>query len=199
MGNYAIFLTFENPRRGRLARDFTTNAPKILDLKSSSEQIFSENCRWVPLHIRGKNLMRSRVVRGILSTPACYRKVPIVATPRKLRPPESNVKSFGLLINPENSDSPKVATPPKVASPKKYQDYVFFNYKHTESYAFNVFQLESIVKLLMYNINIFVHFQIYHEKALDNKEKMACLELSSVVNVSSQIVQCKNDTDIKFI
>ena len=31
------------------ARNFTTNVPKILDLKSSSEQIFSENCRWVPL------------------------------------------------------------------------------------------------------------------------------------------------------
>ena len=40
---------FENPRRGRQARNFTTNVPKILDLKSSSEQIFSENCRWVPL------------------------------------------------------------------------------------------------------------------------------------------------------
>ena len=39
---------FENPRRGRQARDFTTNVPKILDLKSSSEEIFSENCRWVP-------------------------------------------------------------------------------------------------------------------------------------------------------
>ena len=32
---------FENPTRGRQARNFTTNAPKILDLKSSSEQIFS--------------------------------------------------------------------------------------------------------------------------------------------------------------
>ena len=32
---------FGNPRRGRQARNFTTNAPKILDLKSSSEQIFS--------------------------------------------------------------------------------------------------------------------------------------------------------------
>ena len=32
---------FENPRRGRQARNFTTNAPKILDLKSSSEQICS--------------------------------------------------------------------------------------------------------------------------------------------------------------
>ena len=32
---------FENPRRGRQARNFSTNVPKILDLKSSSEQIFS--------------------------------------------------------------------------------------------------------------------------------------------------------------
>ena len=39
---------FENPRRGRQAKNFTTNVPKILDHKSSSEQIFSENCRWVP-------------------------------------------------------------------------------------------------------------------------------------------------------
>ena len=31
---------FENPRRGRQARNFTINVPKILDLKSSSEQIF---------------------------------------------------------------------------------------------------------------------------------------------------------------
>ena len=44
---------FENPRRGREARNFTTNGPKILDLKSSSEQIFSKNWRWVPLSIAG--------------------------------------------------------------------------------------------------------------------------------------------------
>ena len=31
---------FENPRRGRQARNFTTNFSKILVLKSSSEQIF---------------------------------------------------------------------------------------------------------------------------------------------------------------
>ena len=31
---------FQNPRRGRQARNFTTNVTKILDLKSSSEQIF---------------------------------------------------------------------------------------------------------------------------------------------------------------
>ena len=30
---------FENPRRGRQVRNFTENDPKILDLKSSSEQI----------------------------------------------------------------------------------------------------------------------------------------------------------------
>ena len=40
---------FENPRRGREAKNFTTNVSKILDLISSSEQIFSEHCRWVPL------------------------------------------------------------------------------------------------------------------------------------------------------
>ena len=40
---------FENPRRGRQARNFTTNVLKILDLKSSSEHIFLENWRWVPL------------------------------------------------------------------------------------------------------------------------------------------------------
>ena len=32
---------FENPRRSRQAGNFTTNAPKILGLKSSSKQIFS--------------------------------------------------------------------------------------------------------------------------------------------------------------
>ena len=42
---------FENPRRGRQARSFTTNVSKIQDLKSSSEQIFSEICRWVPLKV----------------------------------------------------------------------------------------------------------------------------------------------------
>ena len=40
MGNYTIFQMFENPRRGRQTRHFTTNVPKILDRKSSSEQIF---------------------------------------------------------------------------------------------------------------------------------------------------------------
>ena len=51
MSNYTIFGGFENPRRGGQARNLTTNVPKIVDLKSSSEQIFYENCRWVPLII----------------------------------------------------------------------------------------------------------------------------------------------------
>ena len=42
---------FENPKRGREVRNFTKNVPKILDLKSSSEQIFSEKWRWVPLNV----------------------------------------------------------------------------------------------------------------------------------------------------
>ena len=42
---------FENPRTCRQARNLTTKISKNLDLKSSSEQIFSENCRWVPLHV----------------------------------------------------------------------------------------------------------------------------------------------------
>ena len=49
MGNYTIFLTFENPRRGKQARILPKNVPKIRDLKSCSEQIFSENWHWVPL------------------------------------------------------------------------------------------------------------------------------------------------------
>ena len=34
---------FENPKGGRQAGNFTTNVPKILDLKSSSEQILVRN------------------------------------------------------------------------------------------------------------------------------------------------------------
>ena len=39
MGIYTTFLMFENPRRGSQARNFTGIDPKVLDLKSSSEQI----------------------------------------------------------------------------------------------------------------------------------------------------------------
>ena len=40
---------FENPWRVRQARNFTTNAPKILDLNRLPNRYFPENCRWVPL------------------------------------------------------------------------------------------------------------------------------------------------------
>ena len=46
---------FENPRRGRKARNFTTNVPKILDLKSPSDQIFS---RKLPLGVPDSNHQR---------------------------------------------------------------------------------------------------------------------------------------------
>ena len=62
MGNYIIFGRFENPRRGMQARNLTTNVPKILDLKSSSEQIFSKHCRLVPLLIQ--NVARKFATRG---------------------------------------------------------------------------------------------------------------------------------------
>ena len=60
---------FENRRRGRQARNFTTNAPKILDLKSSSEQIFS---RKLPLGAPGKFLDFDANKQGILVTLAFF-------------------------------------------------------------------------------------------------------------------------------
>ena len=57
---------FENPRRGRQAKNFTTNVPKILHFKSSSEQVFSENCRWVPLDKQlKKTSCRSRLSENL--------------------------------------------------------------------------------------------------------------------------------------
>ena len=44
---------FKNLRRGRQARNFKTKVPKILDLKASSEQMFSESWRWVTLGLIG--------------------------------------------------------------------------------------------------------------------------------------------------
>ena len=58
---------FENPRRGRQARNLTTNVPRIVDLKSSSEKIFSENCRWVPLadfHMKATRIIFVVSLRG---------------------------------------------------------------------------------------------------------------------------------------
>ena len=54
MGNYTIFQMFENPRIGRQAKNFATDVPKILDLNSSSEQIYCENWRWLPLNVSSR-------------------------------------------------------------------------------------------------------------------------------------------------
>ena len=62
---------FENPRRGRQERNFTTNVPKILDFKSSSEQKFSKNWLWVPLIIKPYQtvIKRKKVRRLVFSFP----------------------------------------------------------------------------------------------------------------------------------
>ena len=57
---------FENPRRGRQAKNFSTNVPKILDLKSSSEQIFSKICCWVPMTLN-RFLFVSNTVEALLA------------------------------------------------------------------------------------------------------------------------------------
>ena len=71
MCNYTIFGGFENPRRGRQARNLTTNVPKILDVKSSSEQIFSKNCRWVPLACTYTDLLSLRRNHNTLNHQVC--------------------------------------------------------------------------------------------------------------------------------
>ena len=71
-------------------------------------------------------------------------------------------------MNPENSEPP---SPPRVACPPKSGETmrVVLNYVIHIPNAFIVFQ--SIVKFLMYNINIFVHWQIDHDKVIYNKRK----------------------------
>ena len=62
MGNYTIFVKFENPRRGRQAINFSENDPKILDLKSSSEQlIFRKLSLGAPADGSGEN---AQIIEG---------------------------------------------------------------------------------------------------------------------------------------
>ena len=57
----------------------------------------------------------------------------------------------------------------------------FFNYVINIPNVFIVFQLQSMDKFLMYNTNIFVHLQIYHDKApRETWSNMAYLKLSFV-------------------
>ena len=72
MGKYTIFYTFANPRRGMQARNFTTNVPKILDLKSSSEQIFFRKLSLRRPLTLTKPYEKARSVASIYShTPVC--------------------------------------------------------------------------------------------------------------------------------
>ena len=65
MGNYTIFQMFENPRRGRQARNFTTNVPKILDLKSSSEQTIFRKLQTLgaPVFVRNRSCLNVFIFR----------------------------------------------------------------------------------------------------------------------------------------
>ena len=60
---------FENPRRSRQARNFTTNAPKILYLKSSSEKIFS---RKLPLGAPVERFVNNFYLLSLSVVPARY-------------------------------------------------------------------------------------------------------------------------------
>ena len=58
---------FENPRRGRQARNFTGNDPKILDLKSFSEQIiFRKLSLGAPAVIKYRDTRRPVVLFFVL-------------------------------------------------------------------------------------------------------------------------------------
>ena len=81
---------FENPRRGRQTRNFGKNVPKILHLKSSSEQIFSENCRWVPLYTPS-----SMTITNLLQT-CCNKKH--VTLPRKMLKTQCDTKTVVVLL-----------------------------------------------------------------------------------------------------
>ena len=64
---------------GRQARNFTTNVPKILDLKSSSEQLFSENWRWVPLLARQKMwFCQADTMNTAYSYPGTHKRAPFL-------------------------------------------------------------------------------------------------------------------------
>jgi len=55
----------ENPRIDRQARNLTTNVPKILDLKSSSEQIFSRYSEQIFFSGAPENLSGYVISEGI--------------------------------------------------------------------------------------------------------------------------------------
>ena len=78
---------FENPGRGRQVSNFTTNVPKILDLKSSSEQIFFRKLS-LGAPAKFKNSYFNRIVEMWNSLPLEIRLAP------NLEAFKSNVKKF---------------------------------------------------------------------------------------------------------
>ena len=56
---------FENLRRSKQARNFTTNVPEIIDLRSSSEQLFSEKLTLgAPGIMQVEEIVRSRCIKA---------------------------------------------------------------------------------------------------------------------------------------
>ena len=84
---------FENPRRGRQARNFTTNVPKILDLKSSSEQIFFRKLSLgapVEEMQRGKTLQIDGAEKYTSARQACH-----YAKSKKHKIEKTDISCFG--------------------------------------------------------------------------------------------------------
>ena len=82
---------FQNPMKGRQARNFTTNVPKIVDLKSSSGQIFFENWRWVFMFRNDEETgaeIYTAIVSGIVTRDAPVSYWPLFSMPL-LRVPEA--------------------------------------------------------------------------------------------------------------
>ena len=67
---------FENPRRGRQARNFTTNVPKILDLKSSRRtDIFRKLSLDAPDYSQLTNEKLFLLVQGFTSLSSAWKNL----------------------------------------------------------------------------------------------------------------------------
>ena len=87
MGKYNIFYLFENPRRGMQARNFTTNVPKILDLKSSSEQIFPRKLSLGAPELWGiaENLLQQAVTHSFQPSTGSHRDGKVISDKQLIR------------------------------------------------------------------------------------------------------------------
>ena len=85
---------FENPRRGRQARYVTTHAPKILDLKSSSEQRFSQ----LKLPLGAPDLMCLYVLDVTLAIEKCLYRGTISPCTAPESCVDSNLRFLGISL-----------------------------------------------------------------------------------------------------